>query len=323
MFGEPGGFSSRPWPGKTLPSWKKRGGRAAHGAARPPATCGEPWRLLLEDRVLQRFARAENRHPARPNLDGPPRLGVPADARRPLAHLKAAKTDQLHLISLGQRRLDRFEHRVDRGRRFLLGKVSPGRDLVDELRLVHLHPPHATVVGRRVPRFQALYAAPADPLQRIMQMRPPLPSFRILVSVSCSFFWALAGMRVSLLWIPSLTRSCSDLPRKSEFHTLLGSFSNSSDRYRASSSPCFSVPTKGVTSVTMFARTMWIDGALACSLMPNWPPRRTISGSLKLISSSRGVTMPYPVSSTCARASANLSYSALAWARSRMRRIKW
>ena len=34
---------------------------------------------------------------------------------------------------------------------------------------------------------------------KMMQMSPPLPSLMILVSVSCSFFCALSGMRASLL----------------------------------------------------------------------------------------------------------------------------
>src|SRR5690606_34184886 len=65
---------------------------------------------------------------------------------------------------------------------------------------------------------------------KMKQISPPLPSLMILVSVSCSFFCAWGGMRCSLLWIPSRTRSCRDLPKKSEFHTLPGSFSNSSVR---------------------------------------------------------------------------------------------
>ena len=74
-----------------------------------------------------------------------------------------------------------------------------------------------------------------------MQISPPLPSLMMRCSVSCILIRASSGMCDSFPESPSLTSSCSDLPKMSVSHIFAGSFSNSSSRYLTSSSDCFSV----------------------------------------------------------------------------------
>src|SRR5690606_33499402 len=85
--------------------------------------------------------------------------------------------------------------------------------------------PHAALSCRSLMKKLLQFRAE---LHNMIQISPPLPSLTIFVNVSWSFRCACSGMRCNLLWIPSRTKSCSDLPRKSEFQTRLGSFSNSS-----------------------------------------------------------------------------------------------
>lgn len=87
-----------------------------------------------------------------------------------------------------------------------------------------------------------------------MQIRPPLPSLIILESVSCSFCLASSGILSSFVCSPSFTSSFKDLPNMLLCHILVGSSSNSLSRYLTSSSDCFSVPTTGLTSVSISAR---------------------------------------------------------------------
>ena len=79
-----------------------------------------------------------------------------------------------------------------------------------------------------------------------------------------------------------------------------------------SSSPCFSVPTTGETSVSTSTLIIWMDGALAFRRTPKRLPWRIRSGSRNEISSRIGVTIPYPVSLTSASEAATLSYSLFA-----------
>ena len=58
------------------------------------------------------------------------------------------------------------------------------------------------------------------------------------------------------------------------------------------SSDCFSLPTMGLTAVSISARIMWILGALAFRRTPYRPPCFMISGSSSFNSSIPGTTMP-------------------------------
>ncbi len=86
-----------------------------------------------------------------------------------------------------------------------------------------------------------------------MQISPPLPSLMILDRVSCSFCLASSGILSSLVCNPSLTNSLRDFPNILLCHIFIGSSSNSLRRYFTRSSDCFSVPTTGLTSVSISA----------------------------------------------------------------------
>ena len=77
----------------------------------------------------------------------------------------------------------------------------------------------------------------------------------------------------------------------------------------------------GLISVWMVAFIIWMEGALASSRTPYRPPCWTISGCSSESSSMVGMTMPYPVASTCSRAERIFSYSRLAFASERMQGI--
>ena len=87
----------------------------------------------------------------------------------------------------------------------------------------------------------------------MIQISPPEPSLMIFESVSCSFWRASSGILSSLVCRPSFTSSFKDLPNILLCHILIGSSSNSLSRYLTKSSDCFSVPTTGLTSVSMSA----------------------------------------------------------------------
>ena len=91
-------------------------------------------------------------------------------------------------------------------------------------------------------------------LYNIIQISPPEPSFMIFERVSCSFCLASSGILSSLVCNPSFTSSFSDLPKMLLCQILIGSSSNSLSRYFTKSSDCFSVPTTGLTSVSISAR---------------------------------------------------------------------
>ena len=86
--------------------------------------------------------------------------------------------------------------------------------------------------------------------------------------------------------------SLSGLPKKDIAHIFCGSLSSSLLICRASSSDCSSVPTVGVTSVSISTRIRCSDGACAFRRMPNCPPCRTISGASIVISAIVGDTSP-------------------------------
>lgn len=89
---------------------------------------------------------------------------------------------------------------------------------------------------------------------KIMQISPPLPSLMILDRVSCNFCLASSGILSSLVCRPSFISSFKDLPKILLCHIFIGSSSNSLRRYFTRSSDCFSVPTTGLTSVSISAR---------------------------------------------------------------------
>ena len=90
-------------------------------------------------------------------------------------------------------------------------------------------------------------------IYKIMQIKPPLPSLMILDRVSCNFCLASSGILSSFVCNPSLTNSLSDLPKMLLCQIFMGSSSNSLSRYFTKSSDCFSVPTTGLTSVSISA----------------------------------------------------------------------
>ena len=75
----------------------------------------------------------------------------------------------------------------------------------------------------------------------------------IFDSVSCNFCLASSGILSSFACKPSFTSSLRDLPKMLLCHILMGSSSNSLSRYFTKSSDCFSVPTTGLTSVSISA----------------------------------------------------------------------
>ena len=127
---------------------------------------------------------------------------------------------------------------------------------------------------------------------RMMQISPELPSLMMRSKVSRSFPRAASGIWLSLLDSPSLTSSCRDFPKILDSQIFDSSPSNSCSRYSTSSSDCFSLPTVGEIVVLISAFIIWMDGADAVSLTPNWLPCLTSSGISSVSSSMPGVTIP-------------------------------
>ena len=91
-------------------------------------------------------------------------------------------------------------------------------------------------------------------LYNIIHISPPEPSLMIFERVSCSFCLASSGILSSFVCSPSFTSSFKDFPKMLLCQILIGSSSNSLSRYFTKSSDCFSVPTTGLTSVSISAR---------------------------------------------------------------------
>ena len=102
--------------------------------------------------------------------------------------------------------------------------------------------------------------------------------------------------------MPSITSSSTVFPKIFVPHTPSG-VSLSFLMYPARSSACFSFPTIGAISVSIFARIIWIDGASERIFTPNLLPCLIITGSSSRISSFDGLTTPYPFIFTSAKAS--------------------
>ena len=120
-----------------------------------------------------------------------------------------------------------------------------------------LYPPFLDIYSRVSVKYKQRYGNQSIALlffYSIIQISPPLPSFMIFERVSCSFWRASSGILSSFVWSPSFTSSFKDLPKILLCQILIGSSSNSLSRYFTKSSDCFSVPTTGLTSVSISAR---------------------------------------------------------------------
>ena len=102
----------------------------------------------------------------------------------------------------------------------------------------------------------------------IMQIRDPPPSLTMRVSVCCSFACAFTGICRSFVITPSLAISYSDLPKMFYSQIRLVSPSKPRRRKLMICSEAFSPPSAGLTSVSMFAMIIWMDGADALSRTP-------------------------------------------------------
>ena len=121
---------------------------------------------------------------------------------------------------------------------------------------------------------------------------PPLFSFTIRVRVLRILPCVSLGIPFNLPNKPSLTKSCKDFPNMFVSQMPEGLSSNLLIIKLIKSSPCYSVPTIGETSVETSTFIMCKLGADAFNFTPYFPPCFTRTGSSKFISSRVGITTP-------------------------------